>query len=201
MTEKTENENRISEIQARCAAARPGPWQAFIEGRDFMGGSSMIRIGEGKEEDLHLTGYDVAVPDADFDFIANARQDIPFLLDEIEQLSGHRILKQIDRNRPYFTREITRLLGGKSTKHLLEIWLPVESENDGWLAAVTIDGLNLPNMSAMPGDDPLDAMISAVRFIRGLFDDNEGEFVFSVWKHGKLPKNMDHELAEYQFVS
>jgi hypothetical protein len=62
--------------------------------------------------------------------------------------------------------------------------------------AVTIDGLKLPNMSAMPGEDPLDAIICALRFIRGLFDDNEGEFVFSVWKHGKLPKNMDIELAK-----
>jgi hypothetical protein len=115
VTEKSMNEQRISEIQARCARARPSHWHAFIEGRDFMGGSSMIRIGEGKEEDLHLSGYDVAVPDADFDFIAHARQDIPFLLDEIERLSGHRILKQIDRNKPYFTREIIRLLDGQST--------------------------------------------------------------------------------------
>jgi hypothetical protein len=198
VTEKTTNEKRIAEIQARCAAARSGPWHAFIEGRDFMGGSSMIRIGEGESsgEDLYLTGYDVAVPDADFDFIAHARQDIPFLLEEIERLSGHRILKKIDRNKPYFTREITRHLDGKSTKHLIEIWLPVESEHGGWLAAVTIDGLNLPNMSAMPGEDPLDAIISALQFIRILIDENDGKFTFDSWNYGKMPKNMDFELAE-----
>jgi hypothetical protein len=108
---------------------------------------------------------------------------------------GHSILNQIDRTKPHFTREIVRQLGGKSTKHLLEIWLPVESESGGWLAAVTIDGLDLPEMSAMPGDDPLDALISAIRFIKTLFDENEGAFTFDVWNHGKLPKNMDCELS------
>jgi hypothetical protein len=109
---------------------------------------------------------------------------------------GHSILKKIDRSKPYFTREITRQLDGKSTKHLLEIWLPVESEYGGWLSAVTIDGLNLPDMSAMPGEDPLDALVSALKFIRGLFDENEGKFTFDVWNYGKLPKSMDCELSE-----
>ncbi len=110
--------------------------------------------------------------------------------------SGHSVLKKIDRSKPYFTREITRQLDGKSTKHLLEIWLPVESEYGGWLSTVTIDGLNLPDMSAMPGEDPLDALISALKFIRILFDENEGKFIFDAWNYGKLPKNMDCELSE-----
>jgi hypothetical protein len=67
--------------------------------------------------------------------------------------NGHSILEKIDRSKPYFTREIIRHLRGQSTKHLLEIWLPVESEFGGWLSAVTIDGLNVPEMSAMPGAD------------------------------------------------
>jgi hypothetical protein len=111
-------------------------------------------------------------------------------------LSGHTVLNQIDRTKPYFTREITRQLEGKSTKHSLEIWLPVESDYGGWLAAVTIDGLNLPAMSAMPGEDPLDALINALKFIRGLFDVNEGKFLFDVWNYGKLPRNMECELSQ-----
>ena len=77
------------EIRARAKAARPGPWTAFVEGRDFDGGSSMIRIGEGDDsaEDLYLSGDSQAVPAADYDFIAHARQDIDFLLDEVERLS------------------------------------------------------------------------------------------------------------------
>jgi hypothetical protein len=110
--------------------------------------------------------------------------------------SGHSVLQQIDRSKPYFAREIIRELDGKTTKHLLEIWLPVPAPDGGWWSAVTIDSLNLPDMSAMPGDDPLDAVISALRFVRGLFDENEGTFVFDVWKHGKLPQNLDYEVVK-----
>jgi hypothetical protein len=79
---------RFEQIRARSQAARAGPWTAFIEGRDFLSGSSMIRIGENEmsSEDLYLTGDARAVPEADFDFIAHARQDIPALLDEVERL-------------------------------------------------------------------------------------------------------------------
>jgi hypothetical protein len=78
----------LTEIRARCDAARPGPWKAIIEGRDQDGGSSFIMIGpeNARDEDLHLSGYDRAVPTADYDFIANAREDIPYLLAEIDRL-------------------------------------------------------------------------------------------------------------------
>jgi hypothetical protein len=109
---------------------------------------------------------------------------------------GHSVLTKIDRSKPYFTREVIRQLNGNMTKHVLEIWLPVQSDHGGWLAAVTIDGLNLPDMSAMPGEDPLDALISALKFIRTLFDESGGKFIFDGWNYGKLPKSMDCELAE-----
>jgi hypothetical protein len=88
MKTKLGNE-RIEAIRARCAAARPEPWTAIVEGRDQTSGSSFIMIGEGqkREEDLYLTGDDHPVSVADYDFIANARQDIPFLLTEIDRLS------------------------------------------------------------------------------------------------------------------
>jgi hypothetical protein len=110
--------------------------------------------------------------------------------------NGHSVLKMIDRSKPYFKREVIRHLDGKTTEHLLEICLPVQSEEGGWLSAVTIDGLNLPDMSAMPGEDPLDALLGALKFIRVLFDESGGSFTFDVWDHGKLPKNMDYELYE-----
>jgi hypothetical protein len=85
---QTMTSNKLEDIRARCDAARPGPWTAIIEGRDQDGGSSFIMIGKGdaRAEDLHLSGYDEAVPTADYDFIANARDDIPWLLAEIERL-------------------------------------------------------------------------------------------------------------------
>jgi hypothetical protein len=81
---------RIENIRARCEATRSGPWTAIIEGRDQTSGSSFIMIGENqkREEDLYLTGDDRPVPIPDYDFIANARQDIPFLLAEIDRLKS-----------------------------------------------------------------------------------------------------------------
>jgi hypothetical protein len=71
-------------IRARCAAATPGPWRSYIEGRDHTSGSSFIMTGEGdsRGEDIELSG----VPPADQDFIAHARQDLPRLLEEIRRL-------------------------------------------------------------------------------------------------------------------
>ncbi len=79
----------IERIRARCAAARPGRWLSWFEGRDHSSGSSFIQIGEGqnRDEDLYLTGDDQPVSVEDHDFIANARQDIPFLLAEIDRLN------------------------------------------------------------------------------------------------------------------
>ena len=85
----------IEKIRARCNAARSGPWVSIIEGRDQTSGSSFIMIGEGdnREEDLYLTGDNLSVSVADYDFIANARQDIPFLLAEIDRLKAQSIDK------------------------------------------------------------------------------------------------------------
>jgi hypothetical protein len=81
----------IEKIRARCNAARSGPWVSIIEGRDQTSGSSFIMIGEGenRDEDLYLVGDEKPIPSADYDFIAHARQDIPFLLEEIDRLKRH----------------------------------------------------------------------------------------------------------------
>jgi hypothetical protein len=70
---------RILEIQARRESATSGPWKSFVEGRDHTSGSSFIRTGA---EDIELTG----ATEADHDFIAHARQDIPALIGEILRL-------------------------------------------------------------------------------------------------------------------
>jgi hypothetical protein len=82
-------DKKLEDIRARCAAARAGPWTAIIEGRDQDGGSSFIMIGakDSGEEDLHLSGYDKVVPTPDYDFIANAREDIPYLISVIDRLT------------------------------------------------------------------------------------------------------------------
>ena len=74
----------LTAIKARCEAATPGPWKPYIEGRDHVSGSSFIMTGEGatRGDDIELTG----ATEADYDFIAHARQDIPRLLEEVEEL-------------------------------------------------------------------------------------------------------------------
>lgn len=73
----------LEEVRKRCNAATKGPWISFLEGRDHLGGDSVIGRGiDRSEDDLYLTGGSAE----DQDFIAHARQDIPLLLDEIERL-------------------------------------------------------------------------------------------------------------------
>ena len=72
---------RISEIEARLNAAAPGPWRAMIEGRDHSSGSSCIVTA--------TNGIDLdGASDADIDFMANARQDLPYLISELRRLAS-----------------------------------------------------------------------------------------------------------------
>jgi hypothetical protein len=75
----------------RMNATSVAPWVSFIEGRDCESGSSFIMTGIAKGdniwgktrgEDIYLSG----ATNADQDFIAHARQDIPMLIAEIERL-------------------------------------------------------------------------------------------------------------------
>ncbi len=72
-------DKELSAIRQRAEKATKGPWKAYVEGRDMDCGSSFIQT---QGEDIELIG----ATEADIDFIANARQDIISLLDEIEKL-------------------------------------------------------------------------------------------------------------------
>ncbi len=73
----------LEQVKKRCEEASKGPWISFVEGRDHLSGDSFIRRSmDDSIEDLYLHGATVE----DQDFIANARQDIPLLLDEIYRL-------------------------------------------------------------------------------------------------------------------
>lgn len=78
------DEKRLQEIAARVAAASPEPWRASLEGRDHESGSDIILVGTGSDrrDDIELVG----AASADCDFIANARQDVPVLLEEVARL-------------------------------------------------------------------------------------------------------------------
>jgi hypothetical protein len=74
-------EEDLVEIRRRLEAATPGPWKAYLEGRDHTSGDSFIKT---PRNDIYLDGGSLA----DLDFIAHARQDIPRLLDELQVLKA-----------------------------------------------------------------------------------------------------------------
>ena len=78
------SDEELEDIKKRCESATPGPWISYVEGRDHTSGSNFIMIGTGtnRQKDMEIIGATVA----DQDFIANARQDIPRLLDEVVRL-------------------------------------------------------------------------------------------------------------------
>jgi hypothetical protein len=83
----------LDAIEQRCNAATPEPWVAWIEGRDHTAGDTFIAQGGSgarQEKDLFLSHYsnEGPVSDADHDFIAHARQDLPLLLAEVRRLRG-----------------------------------------------------------------------------------------------------------------
>ncbi|QQL50037.1 hypothetical protein [Mucilaginibacter ginkgonis] len=60
--------------------------ETYIEGRDHESGDDFIMtgIGFGNEDDINLQN----TSKADIDFIANAKQDIPRLIQEIRRLKS-----------------------------------------------------------------------------------------------------------------
>jgi len=84
----------LESIAIRAAAATPGPWSAWVEGRDGYGGDNVILIGPRDADndlpDMYVTHADsdgtYPAPTKDLDFIANARQDVPRLIAEIRRL-------------------------------------------------------------------------------------------------------------------
>ena len=79
-------DEEIKEIEIRCENAQKGPWKALIENRDHESGCDFIMTGTdtNRGTDIEMSG----ATDADYDFIANARQDIPKLINEIRRLKS-----------------------------------------------------------------------------------------------------------------
>ena len=76
----------LEKIMERCQSTTPGPWKSYVEGRDHESGSNFIMtgLGENRGNDIELIGATIE----DQEFIANAKQDIPRLVNEIKRLYG-----------------------------------------------------------------------------------------------------------------
>lgn len=74
----------LDAIRSRSDRASRPPWTAFLKSKGGVGGDSVIWISEGDDEpDLYLWVDSEPAPDAYFEFVAAARQDIPELLHHI----------------------------------------------------------------------------------------------------------------------
>jgi len=75
-------DSELARIEQRCEAATPGPWTSLLEGRDHDAGPASSR----RPARLYLYG----ATQADYDFIASARQDVPRLLRAVRALLADR---------------------------------------------------------------------------------------------------------------
>lgn len=123
--------NRLDEIETRANAATEGPWEWDGESNEpWPAGDNSLRSVSGAKDDLVLYawGYDAygieAARDADAEFIAHARTDVPALAavaryalsqhskDETHNECGHCADSYGEDGWPCSTvREIHRLLG------------------------------------------------------------------------------------------
>ncbi len=68
--------------------ADPPPWKAMWEGRDHLSGDSFIQIGsdDDRGEDLYVMRDSGPGSLTDLELIAEARNALPLLIEEIERL-------------------------------------------------------------------------------------------------------------------
>lgn len=82
------SEEELQQIESRVNFAQKGIWKFYLEGRDHSNGSNFIMTGIGTQRgnDLEIIG----ATEMDYDFIANAKQDIPNLIAEIRRLKNQK---------------------------------------------------------------------------------------------------------------
>lgn len=82
----------IHELRQLCERATPAPWRAMVEGRDHSSGDSFIMVGreDDRDEDMYVSRDSGPAAHTDLDFIAAARNYLPRLLEELEELRAER---------------------------------------------------------------------------------------------------------------
>lgn len=83
---------RLEEIRKRVDAATKGPWGAWISGATICVSAPNGKRRDGVDQIIHWTGFDACYEPIEKQktnarFIANARSDVPYLLDLIDTLS------------------------------------------------------------------------------------------------------------------
>lgn len=81
-------DEELARIEKSLEALTPGPWAAYLEGRDHTSGSDFIMTGpaDARGPDFELLG----ATKADYDFIAASRQIVPRLIATVRFLQSER---------------------------------------------------------------------------------------------------------------
>lgn len=82
-----ENE-RLQLLKELSDRADPPPWKAMWEGRDHLSGDSFVQVGDDDDrgEDLYVVRDSGPGSLAVLELIAEARNALPLLIEEIERL-------------------------------------------------------------------------------------------------------------------
>lgn len=85
------NSDRLREIAERAEKATPGPWEAHVAIR-YPGGTAQERgvLGPNGENPICWVVDEFEMSTSNDDFIAAAREDVPFLLSEITKLNAEK---------------------------------------------------------------------------------------------------------------
>jgi hypothetical protein len=71
----------LQDLKQICENATKSPWKLYIEGRDQQCGSSLIMTGDENDRDYDIEFLNLKKEDQDF--IVDARNNMPLLIDEI----------------------------------------------------------------------------------------------------------------------
>jgi len=114
----------------------------------------------------------------------------------------HPVIDMIDQSAPYFSRKLVRRYADRDKECYIQIWLPVKMDDDVWVSAVHITGVDLLPISGMPGLDPLDALLKAVAFARGVVQQLSEQFLFGdlQWENGGLPISLNRGFSPRQLA-
>ena len=87
-------DKELADIRERLEKATPGPWEhTHKDCKHFMSSDFVDRKGDDigvglVTSDINQDNADLYATDADMEFIAHARQDVPILLAEVERLQA-----------------------------------------------------------------------------------------------------------------
>lgn len=111
------------------------------------------------------------------------------------------MVEKIDLEAPYFQRPLVWRKDNHDAHCLLELWLPVATNDGTWSCAFRLSGFDKPIFGAMPGSDALDALIKGLTAIRSIVDQIDGTVSFEHWGGAGLPISLNFGISPDELAS